>query len=207
MLKTIIFDCDGVMFDSRNANRQYYNFLLTHFGYPEMDESELNYVHIHSVYDSISHLFRNYPEISDAKVHEFRQKNSYLPFLKYMDIAPDLIDFLEMTQSKYNLAIATNRADTMKPLLEEFDLGKYFGKVMTSDNSRKPKPAADPLLEILEHFGCEANEAIYIGDSSIDEETAINSGVQLIAFKNRSLNAAYFVENFMDILQLEPFKE
>lgn len=207
MLKTIIFDCDGVMFQSRNANRQYYNFLLAHFGYPEMDEDELNFVHIHNVYDSITHLFRNYPEVSNAQVHEFRQKNSYHPFLKFMDMAPDLIEFLETTGPKFNLAIATNRADTMEPLLQEFDLGKYFGKVMTADNSRKPKPAADPLLEILEHFGCEIDEAIYIGDSSVDEETARNCGMRLIAFQNPSLNAAYYVDNFLEILELAPFKE
>ncbi len=207
MLKTIIFDCDGVMFESRNANRRYYNFLLAHFGYPEMDESELDFVHMHNVYDSVSHLFRNHPQTSEELVHKFRKDNSYRPFLKYMDMAPDLLEFLDKTSSTYNLAIATNRTDTMIPLLQEFDLGKYFGKVMTADNSRKPKPAADPLLEILEHFDCKVNEAIYIGDSSVDEETAENCGMRLIAYRNPTLKAAYYVENFLDILSLDPFKE
>jgi beta-phosphoglucomutase-like phosphatase (HAD superfamily) len=33
-LKLVIFDCDGVMFDSMEANRKYYNFLLEKFGHP-----------------------------------------------------------------------------------------------------------------------------------------------------------------------------
>lgn len=205
MLKTIIFDCDGVLFDSQNSNRQYYNSLLAHFGYPKMDEEELHYVHIHSVYDSVKHIFRNYPQQNIDQVHEYRMANSYLPFLKYMDMEPDLMDFLQATHGRYNLAIATNRSDTMMPLLQEFKLEQYFGKVMTADNSPRPKPAADPLLEIVKHYNCMIEEAIYIGDSSVDEETAKNCGMRLIAFKNNGLDADYYVNSFTEILRLPIF--
>lgn len=206
MLKTIIFDCDGVMFDSQNSNRHYYNSLLAHFGYPEMDEKELHYVHIHSVYDSVKHIFRNYPRQSIDQVHEYRKANSYLPFLKYMDMEADLLDFLQTTYNRYNLAIATNRSDTMMPLLQEFNLEHYFGKVMTADNSPRPKPAADPLLEIIKHYRCTIGEAVYIGDSSVDEETAKNCGMRLIAFKNTELDADFHVSSFTEILQLPIFE-
>ena len=63
MLKLIVFDCDGVMFDSRYANQQFYNRLLTQFNHPPMDEGELEYVHMHNVTDSVNHIFRNYPEM------------------------------------------------------------------------------------------------------------------------------------------------
>lgn len=205
MLKTIILDCDGVMFDSRNANRHYYNYLLTNFGFSEMDEAELNFVHIHNVYDSVAHIFRDHARVDIKDVHNFRKINSYLPFLKYMTIEPDLVQFLETTREKYNLAIATNRTDTMIPLLHEFHLEQYFGKVMTADNSRKPKPAADPLLEIVEHFECSVEESIYIGDSSIDEQTAQNCSMRFIAFKNPELKADYFTDSFLEILDLPPF--
>ena len=93
------------------------------------------------------YIFRNHPEQDLGEVHEYRGQVSYHPFLKYMEIEPDLVDFLEQTKNIYNLAIATNRTDTMEALLTEFALTDYFGKVMTAANSRKPKPAADPLLE------------------------------------------------------------
>lgn len=205
MLKTIILDCDGVMFDSRNANIHYYNFLLSHFGFPEMDEQEIDYVHVQTVYNSITHIFRNHPEQEIDKVFQLKKETSYLPFLKYMTIEPDLIPFLNSTREKFNLAIATNRTDTMIPLLQEFKLDDFFSKVMTADNSRKPKPAADPLLEIVEYFNCTVEESIYVGDSHIDEETAANCGMTLIAFKNRQLKADYYVQSFLEILELPPF--
>lgn len=204
MLKTIIFDCDGVMFDSKNANREYYNALLNNFGKPHMDQAELDYVHIHNVYDSVRHIFRHYPEINEDEIHRFRKENSYLPYLKYMDMEKDLLEFLEITSKRFNLAIATNRTDTMIPLLNEYAIDHYFGKVMTPDNSRKPKPAPDPLLEIIEYFDCEVEEAIYIGDSTIDEETADGCNMQFIAFKNQLLSADFYVNNFLEILQLPP---
>ncbi len=205
MLKTIILDCDGVMFDSRNANIQFYNHLLSHFGFPEMDEEEIDYVHAHTVYSSISHIFRNYPEQNIDDIFKYKEKTTYAPFLKYMHMEPDLIPFLEHTQKQYNLAIATNRTDTMVPLLHEFKLYDFFGKVMTADNARKPKPAADPLLEIVEYFNCTIEESIYVGDSYIDEETAKNCAMTLIAFRNRKIDAHYHVNSFLEILALPPF--
>jgi len=43
MLKLVVFDCDGVMFSSKESNRAFYNHILAHFGYPPMDADELEY--------------------------------------------------------------------------------------------------------------------------------------------------------------------
>ena len=36
-VRVVIFDCDGVMFDSKRANEAYYNHILAHFGKPQMN--------------------------------------------------------------------------------------------------------------------------------------------------------------------------
>lgn len=206
MLKLIVFDCDGVMFDSRNANKQYYNSLLTHFNHPPMDEEELEYVHMHNATDSVAHIFRKYPDDDVAKIEKFRQSQGYDPFLKYMIMEKDLVEFLEVVKTRYHLAISTNRANTMLPLLETFDLDTYFGKVVTSATATRPKPAPDGLLEILGHFDCKPDETIFIGDSILDRQHSASCGVELIAFKNEALQAEYHVSSFMEILSLEPFR-
>ena len=50
MLKLIIFDCDGVLFESREANRHYYNHLLAFIRHAReegfiFDEHEALFVH------------------------------------------------------------------------------------------------------------------------------------------------------------------
>ncbi len=207
MLKLIIFDCDGVMFDSKFANREYYNQLLAHFQRPPMSMEELEHVHIHNVTESVHHIFRHYPDQDLAEVKAYRMTLDYTPFLGHMRMEPDLVEFLDTTKSRYKLAISTNRTNTMDHILRMFQLEKYFEKVMTSENARRPKPAPDALLEILDYFECEVSEAIYIGDSIIDREHSASCGMRLIGFKNPSLAAEYHVTSFMEILALPPFLE
>jgi len=205
MLKLIVFDCDGVMFDSQKANCKYYNHLLTHFGRPAMDEEEQHFVHIHNVTNSVQHIFRHSTQPTLEEVHEYRLGCDYAPYLKYMTMEPDLIEFLEVTGKKYHLAISTNRTNTMEPLLESFNLRKYFDKVVTASSAKRPKPAPDGMLEILEHFGCQPDEAIFIGDSIVDQQHAASSKVPLIAFRNTDLITQYHVRSFLEILLLPIF--
>lgn len=206
MLKLIVFDCDGVLFNSKRANITYYNSLLAHFGLPEMNEEEENYVHMSNVVDAVQFIFRHYTTPAIEDVHQYRQQTSYDPFLKHMEMEPDLIEFLDAVYSRYHLAISTNRTTTMIPLLQSYNIEKYFGKVVTAATAKKPKPAPDGLLEILDFFGCRPDEAIFIGDSIVDVEHASACGVDLIAFKSPELESRFHVKSFMEILDLTPFK-
>lgn len=206
MLKLIVFDCDGVMFDSKKANCMYYNHLLAHFGFAPMSRSEEDYVHMSNVADSIRHIFRHYSQPTLDDIHAYKALCGYEPFLQHMQIEADLVDFLEITRGSYHLAISTNRTNTMLPLLERYKLQAYFGKVVTAATATRPKPAPDGLLEILTFYNCRADEAIFIGDSIVDEEHAKSCDVPLIAFKSPSLEAAYHVNSFLEILSLPPFQ-
>jgi phosphoglycolate phosphatase len=207
MLKLIVFDCDGVMFDSKTANIKYYNALLAHFGFPPMDDEEVEFVHMQSVTASVAHIFRKHPQVALGEVHLYRESIGYAPFLPFMRMEEDLVDFLEIASKHYALAISTNRTNTMIPLLETFQLRHYFGKVVTAHTAKRPKPAPDGLLEILEHFQCQPQEAVFIGDSTIDQEHAASCRVPLIAFKSPKLAAVYHVQSFMQLIELPPFSQ
>lgn len=207
MLKLIVFDCDGVMFDSRMANQAFYNHLLDHFNHPPMSGDELEYVHMHNVSHSISHIFRHYPDANFEKIDELREQTGYTPFLPYMKMEGDLVEFLELIKPRYHLAISTNRSNTMVPLLKSYNIENYFGKVMTSANAKRAKPAPDGLIEILDFYGCTSSETIFIGDSIIDRQHTHACNVSLIAFKNPSLPAEFHVSSFLEILDLPPFQD
>ena len=203
-LKLVIFDCDGVMFDSRDANRAYYNHILARFNHPPMDAAELEYVHMHHVMDSVSHIFRHYPGESEA-AHAYRKSLDYTPFLKYMYMEPDLVEFLNFLRPGRKTAISTNRTTTMPAVLEIFQLAPLFDKVVTALDVSRPKPHPEALHQILDHFAVQVTEAVYIGDSLVDREHTAALNMRLIAFKNKALSAEFHVERFMEIADLPIF--
>jgi phosphoglycolate phosphatase len=205
-LKLVVFDCDGVLFSSREANRHYYNALLDDFSCPPMDEDELHYVHIHNVNDSVRYIFRNHHHVSLDAVYAHRDTLDYRPYLRYMAMEPDLMDFLRIIKSRYHTAISTNRTDTMETILDTFALRPWFDMVVTASTAPRPKPAPDGLEMILNHFNVEPEETIYIGDSVIDRDHCAGVGIDLIAFRNKALRARYHVDNFLSIMNLPPFQ-
>jgi phosphoglycolate phosphatase len=203
-LQLVVFDCDGVMFDSIAANKAYYNDILAHFGHPPMDEEDLQYVHVQNVVDSIRFIFRHYPADYEA-AEAYRQTLNYLPYLKFMRMEPDLPEFLRFLRPERHTAISTNRSTTMATLMEIFDLDRYFDKVVTALDVAHSKPHPEALHQIFAHFGLGADESIYIGDSSVDLEHSRAVGMRMIAFKNPALEADFHVNSFMEIARLPIF--
>jgi len=196
-VRAVIFDCDGVMFDSMKANEAYYNHILTHFGKPEMSKEECGYVHMNTAKQSVTYLFRNDPKLEDALA--YRHDMSYLPFIPVMEMEPYLKEFLEYLRPTYKTAIATNRSDTMPAVLKDHGLEGCFDLVVTCLDVEHPKPDPESLIKILHHFGLSPEEAIYIGDSQIDEMTAHAAGVPLVGYKNPRLSAVFHVRHFKEV--------
>lgn len=203
-LQLVIFDCDGVMFDSIAANMAYYNDILAHFGHPPMDEDELRYVHVRHVADSIRYIFRNHQADYPA-AEAYRRTLDYTPYLKFMRMEPDLPEFLSFLRPARHTAISTNRSTTMATVLKIFGLNPYFDKVVTALDVTHSKPHPEALHQIFSHFNLGPGDSIYIGDSEVDLEHANAVGLRMIAFKNPGLAADYHVNSFMEITGLQIF--
>ncbi len=195
-LKLLIFDCDGVLFDSRLANKEYYNFILKEAGRSPLTEEELEYVHMHSLMECLEYLFRNHPDLKE-RAFEIARNTSYSNFFKYMKMEEGLKEFLQWASLRYYLALCTNRTTSTKPLLQFFNIEKYFHLIRTALDIPKSDPKA--LSSILEYFRVSPIEALYIGDSKVDEALCLSCGVPLISFKNPHLKAIKVVTNFAEL--------
>jgi HAD superfamily hydrolase (TIGR01509 family) len=199
-IELVAFDCDGVLFDTAQANRFYYSHVLQHFGRPAVTEEQFRFVHMHTVHDSMAYLFPDENTLEAALV--FRQTMDYRKYLSYLTVEPQLISLLEKLRPRIKTAIATNRSDTMENLLAEFDLGGYFDLVVTSSDVQQPKPHPDALVKILDHFGLAPHQIIYIGDSQVDELAARAAKIPLVAYRNRELAAQYHIDSFGELEEL-----
>ncbi len=68
-VRCVIYDCDGVLFDSLEANRRLYNHIALSMGRTPLTSEELRYCHMNTVGDSIHCLFREDPE-TEAKASD-----------------------------------------------------------------------------------------------------------------------------------------
>ncbi len=196
-IKVLTFDCDGVLFDTQEANRAYYNHVLTHFGRPSITQEDFAYAQMHTADEAMARLFPDSKELAAAQA--YRRQMGYGRYIAYMKMEPDLKPLLEKYSGRIHLAVATNRTDTMHRALAEHGIDQYFDLVVTALDVLRPKPYPDGLIRVLEHFKIPPDAMIYVGDSKLDEAAAYAAGVPLAAYNNPSLAAAYHIRRLRDL--------
>lgn len=199
-IKVVIFDCDGVIFDSRLANASFYNAVLEHFGKPKLTDIQLRYVHMHTAEESIDFLFREDERLADAQ--RYRLSMDYAPFSKYMVLEPNLLEILRYLRPRFKIALCTNRSTSTDTVLRHHELTTYFDMVVSALDVQNPKPHPEPIVRILNNFGIDGYEAIYIGDSEIDEKAANSAGVVFVSYRNRELKATYHIESLREVKRI-----
>jgi len=197
-IKAVVFDCDGVMFDTAVANRKFYDEVLEAFGKPALSEDQFINVHMMAVKEAIDYLF---PEIEDlSPVYDSLKHIGYHKFIQYMSMEKGLKELLvKLKENGYIRGIATNRTNTMEKVLADFHLEGYFEVVMTAAKVKKPKPDPEQLLRIMEKFNLHSNEILFIGDSEYDSQAAARAKSKFVAFKNPALTADFNVDHMDEI--------
>ena len=197
-IKAVKFDCDGVILDSRRANAHLYNQFLLHFSKELLTEEQLDYVHCHTLQESLEYLLRDEKLIEEAK--GLWDEMDYEPLIDLLALQPGLLACLKQLRSQYRTAIATSRTRTMNQVMDKFGLNTYFELVVTSLDVLHPKPHPESLNKILFRFRLTPQEACYIGDSDVDRETSQSAGVLFIAYNNKELEAAYHLSHFDELI-------
>ncbi len=195
--KVIAFDCDGVLFDTAESNRAYYNTLLNQLDMPDMTEEQFCYVHMHTVQDALAFLFNENQALQKAQ--SIKETLSYAPFVAAYKMEPALIPLLNKLRPAYKTAIATNRSDSMPTLLREHDITSFFDLIVSANDVPRPKPHPGQLLRLLEYFEASPQEMLYVGDSKVDESAAKAAQVPFVAYDNRSLSAQYHIRSLKEI--------
>ncbi len=204
-IKAVAFDCDGVMFDTADANRMYYNEVLEHFGKNKLTDEQFIKVHMYTVKEALEYLF---PERDSLyEVYKYMTGVGYPRFITYMKMEPGLKQLLNALKTKgYIRAVATNRTDTMPAVLKEHKLENQFDMVVTAADVKFPKPEPDQLLKIMSEFDLKPDQLIFIGDSQYDAAASAKAKCLFIAFKNHRLKADFYVDSMAEIGKILDFE-
>ncbi len=199
--KVLIYDCDGVMLDTLESNYIFYNRIMEHLGRPELDRSDLEartVLHTYS-FDNVMEYFFAGDACRDA-AWDFAKTIHYRDLAPFMSMEAGFVETLDRLKGHVALAVCTNRAISMEMIIEDFGLSGYFSCVMTAGKVTNPKPHPEPLLKVLEHYAIEPGQALFVGDSAVDMQSAAGAGVPFVAYKTQ-LPGQTRIEHHSEIIE------
>jgi phosphoglycolate phosphatase len=184
MLELVMFDADGVLFDSTESNTAYYNAIFALMDEPRMDLDEEK-----------AGIFMSAPQVFELRARGDRAKYERMreiartmdatPFFNLMRPAVELRPFLTDMKRRYRLALATNRSATIPALIDYLGLEGIFDAVASARDPVRPKPAPDIVELCLKRAGVAAAGAVYVGDSDTDRVAAEAAGVHFLGLGAR----------------------
>jgi phosphoglycolate phosphatase len=184
MIELLMFDADGVLFESYESNIAYYNAIFAQVSEPPLNHNE----EIASISYAAADVFKLRARDDAAllaRMKDIARGLDQAPFFKLMRPPFELRPFMLALKRTYRLGLATNRSATVPGLVKHFDLDDIFDAIASALDKVPPKPAPDILNLCLERARVRAENAIYVGDSPIDREAAEAAGVHFIAVGSR----------------------
>lgn len=184
MTRLIIFDLDGTLLNTIDDLATSTNYALRQYGYPEHELAAYPYF----VGNGITRLIeRALPENArqEDRIAQLREK-----FVDYYqkhktDLSrpyPGIPELLHKLQQKgMTLAVASNKyhAGTTE-LIRHFFGDQLFSVVLGQRDNIPVKPHPAIVHDILSQTGIKNSEALFVGDSGVDMQTALNSGITSI---------------------------
>lgn len=204
--RAVIFDLDGTLLDTLQDLTDAVNAALSSQGLPLRSREEVcafvgNGIQKlleravpegqgNPAFDKVFEVFREH-----YRVHCQDKTAPYegiLPLLR------------ELKERGIRVGVVSNKADFAVQELIPF----YFERLVSVAHGENEaagilkKPAPDMVYQTLEELGCRASEAVYVGDSDVDLETAENSGLAVISvswgFRGRAFLEEHGADRIVD---------
>src|SRR6267143_703584 len=176
-VRALIFDLDGTLIDSKLDLIRSVNAMLEAMGREQLHQATSSGYLGHGAPQLVGRALGN------AATEEERERALKFFLAHYEEhkldstcAYPGVLEALEQLTA-LPMAILTNKpVRVSKRILEALGLAKYFRAVYGGNSFETKKP--DPLgaQKILREFGAAPAEAILIGDSEVDVQTARNAG-------------------------------
>lgn len=181
MKKLVIFDLDGTLLNTIDDLACSTNFALQNNGFPVHDISEYNYF----VGNGINKLFeRALPETARNEENIQKIRKDFLSHydehnMDHSRPYPGISELLGILQGKgLMIAVASNKYQSAaEKLVSNFFPEINFISVLGQRDGVNTKPDPSIVYDIMEKANVSKEDVLYVGDSNVDMQTAINSGV------------------------------
>lgn len=182
MLKLIMVDLDGTLFDTREVNYLAYREAMAPWGY------QMDYTYYCESCDG--HYYLDFlPSITTddqqqlTEIHE-RKKELYRNFLSVARPNNALISLLTICHGSCKVALVTTASNrNAHDILDRFGITTLFDLILAGDEVKRAKPDPEGYLKAMAYFGVTAEESVIFEDSDIGFSAARQAGVACFAVK------------------------
>lgn len=179
-IQLVIFDLDGTLVDAYQAVADSVNHMMTEIGRAPVDDATIK----RTVGWGLRHLVETFVGRDDLgralSIYRQHHARALKSGTKWLPGARELVETLK--SRGYKLAIASNRPTRFTHIiLKHLKADRTFDHVLCADKVERPKPAGEMLETILSRCSLSPDEALYVGDMTIDVETGRDAGMRTIA--------------------------
>ena len=182
-IKCVIFDMDGVMFDTERLASQIWLQILDKY-HLEPKKEFLDGIKGRNIADSKIIFDSIYgSKIDFLELKELRNKMLERTLrLEGVPIKKGLVECLAFLKNKKKIiAIASSSSKQMiLDNLNDTNLISYFDLIVSGEDFKQSKPNPEIFSNVATHFNLKPNECLVIEDSKAGVEAALNANMQII---------------------------
>ncbi|UOQ50396.1 HAD-IA family hydrolase [Gracilibacillus caseinilyticus] len=193
MLKAIIFDFDGLVFDTETFDLKAFQELYQKYNVEFPLDNWMNSIGISLAFDPYEPLLMSLPGISRDDAKEERS-NLYEKLLEGKAPREGVVEYLERgKQLGMKIAIASSSTRSwVEHHLNILGIKPYFDYICTSDDVENVKPEPDLYKKVLEYFDISAKEAVVFEDSPNGSLASIRAGIPCVIVPNETTEVLPF---------------
>ena len=209
--KAIVFDMDGTILDTLDELTKSLNYVFARHGLPALTQDAIRPC-LGFGYDGfIDKAAPDAPELLRRTMTEefiaYYSAHCQTTTFPYAGI-PQVLGRLKA--AGYHMAIVSNKGQGAVSELHDEYFKDYVDFSLGETPMYRKKPAPDMVWEALKRLGCAKDDAIYVGDSEVDKETADNAGLDAAlvtwGFRDRdfleSLQPTYLIDTREELGEL-----
>ncbi|MEG0265502.1 MAG: HAD family phosphatase [Erysipelotrichaceae bacterium] len=211
MLKSVIFDFDGVVIDTEIIYLESVKEYLSTLGI-QTTIQDIQYI-VGMKMDAITKDLKKQFNLINYSLDELilGQRKVFNQKMESNEITlmTGLLNFLNELRSrniKCILASSSSRIYLCQ-LLSRFKIDEYFDRIISGEEVKKSKPNPDIFLKAIEESGIEKKDTIIIEDSINGIRAGIRAGITVFGFKGSLLwqntsEANFEVSNFRELSEI-----
>lgn len=197
-IRLVIFDLDGTLVDAYPAIVRSFNHVMKALVLPPQPEALIR----RSVGWGDTNLLKPFVQPGRlSKALKLYRKNHAAALTKGTRFLPGAKELLRTLKKKgYQLAVASNRPTKFSYIiLEHLKMKEYFDDVLCGDRLKKGKPHPEIILRILKRLSIRPEEALFVGDMTVDVQAGNRARVKTVAVLTGSSTR-------QELKKLKPYK-